>query len=99
MVEFIALLSALGKWLGDHIAAIATLAAAFVALFEEDIVKLWRRPKLTLRLVLKSPDSGAIPTVVMWQEPGDPTLKKWEGAVCYFRLWVPVDAPTCFQVQ
>lgn len=74
--------------MGSHLAPIATFTAALVALFKEDIVKRWRRPKLTVRLLLKSPDSVAIPSVVTWQGAGDPNVKMWRGDIYYFRLWV-----------
>jgi hypothetical protein len=93
ILELEAFFSALGKWLGNHIAPIATFTAALVALFKEDIVKRWRRPKFTLRLLLRSPDSGTVPTVVMWREPADQEVKKWEGDVYYFRLWVGNEGP------
>jgi hypothetical protein len=45
--EVLAFFSAFGQWMGNHLAPIATFTAALVALFKEDIVKRWRRPKLT----------------------------------------------------
>ena len=68
-----------------QLAPIATFTAALVALFKEDFVKLWRRPRLTLRLLLQSPDSSPVPTVVAWQET---TVVTWSGNVYYFRFWV-----------
>jgi hypothetical protein len=93
MPEFIAFLSALAKWVGDHLAAVATFAAAIVALFKEDVVKRWRRPKLSLRLLLKPPDTHSVPTVVVWRGPEDPEVKRWEGDVYYFRFWVENAGP------
>jgi hypothetical protein len=42
--------------LGQWASAIATFTAAFVALFKEEIVKLWRRPKLIGSITLHAPD-------------------------------------------
>jgi hypothetical protein len=67
-----------------QLAPIATFTAALVALFKEDFVKLWRRPKLTLRLLLQLPDSSPVATVVSWREV---TTVTWTGNVYYFRFW------------
>src|SRR5713226_497287 len=83
--ELAAFFSALSKWIGDHLATLATFVAILVALFKEDIVKYWRRPRLTLRLLLKSPDSGTVPTIVAWR---DSVVNTWQGDVYYFRLWI-----------
>src|SRR5579862_1332648 len=48
------------------VAAAATLTAALVALFKEDVVKLWRHPKLTLRMRLEPPDCVKI-KVTRWE--------------------------------
>src|SRR5258708_7694222 len=88
MTAFLAFLSDLGKGVADHLAPIATFTAALVALFKEDFVKRWRHPKLTLRMRLGPPDSGAVPTVFEWTEHPSPALRRWEGRVWYFRFWI-----------
>src|SRR6266536_4664681 len=88
MAGFSAVLLALVKWIGDHLAPIATFTAALVALFKEDFVKRWRRPKLTLRLLLGPPDCSAIRSVVSWLDPSGQAAQKWEGNIFYFRFWV-----------
>lgn len=54
------------------VAAAATLIAALVALFKEDVVKKWRRPTLSLRLTLAAPDSVQMPVVVTYRYTGTP---------------------------
>ena len=49
------------------VAAAATLIAALVALFKEDVVKLWRRPKLSLRMLLAAPDCVQMPVEVRYR--------------------------------
>ena len=84
-----AALLSFAMWIGDHLAPIATFIAALVALFKEDWVKLWRRPKLSLRLLLGPPDSSAIRSVVIWPDPSMPhTPLTWEGPIFYFRFRV-----------
>lgn len=80
--------SALAKWIADHLAPIATFAATLVALFKEDWVKGWRRPKLGPSLLLRPPYTHSVRSVVAWQEPGDPEVKRWEGEIYYFRFWI-----------
>jgi len=65
------------------VAAGATLIAALVALFKEDVVKLWRRPKLTLRILLESPDCVLMPVAVV-----SGTTLIWQGNCYFLRLWV-----------
>jgi hypothetical protein len=55
------------RWV-PFVAAVATLTAALVALFKEDIVKIWRRPDLTMRIKLTSPDCVRMPVVVRYTE-------------------------------
>jgi hypothetical protein len=76
------------QWIVDHLAPVVTFLAILVALFKEDIVKWWRRPKLTVRLFLRPPDAHVVHTTVMWQGPGDQQPRRWEGPVYYFRLWI-----------
>jgi hypothetical protein len=65
------------------VAAGATLIAALVALFKEDVVKLWRRPKLSIRMLLESPDCVLMPVTVVTG-----TTVVWEGYCYFLRLWV-----------
>jgi len=49
------------------VAAAATLIAALVALFKEDFVKLWRRPSLSIRMLLAAPDCVQMPVEVRYR--------------------------------
>jgi hypothetical protein len=65
--------------------ALATLAAVIVALFKEDIVRLWRRPKLQARLRLSAPDCHKNKL----QRYDIKTGALLDRADCYYlRLWV-----------
>src|SRR5579884_1710861 len=55
-------------------AAAATLLATLVALFKEDVVKLWRRPRLSLRMTLAAPDCVQMPVVVRYRPVGPPDM-------------------------
>lgn len=48
------------QWVG----ALMTLLAVNVALFKEDIIKLWKRPALGLRIALRAPDCEKMTTQV-----------------------------------
>jgi|SRR5581483_4071520 len=83
------------------VAAAATLIAALVALFKEDVVKLWRRSKLSLRMLLAAPDCVQMPVEVRYRfstkgmsvattsgvVPNE-LEGKWTGNCYYFRLWI-----------
>jgi len=86
--EIAAFVSALGQWIGQHIAPILTFFAILAALFKEDVVRWWRQPKFTVRLLPKPPDAHVIHSNVAWQVSGDPETKRWDGPIYYFRLWV-----------
>jgi len=79
------------SWL-PFVAAIATLTAALVALFKEDIVKTWRRPNLTMRIMLASPDCVRMPVVVRYRNAAPVATYvpegQWEGQCYFFRLWI-----------
>jgi len=67
-------------WTGS----IATLFAVLVALFKEEIVRIWRHPKLELRITLAAPDCHK--TEIRSVDSTGATL---ERADCYyFCLWV-----------
>jgi hypothetical protein len=73
--------------------AIATFSAAFVALFKEDVVTLWRRPALGIRMLLKAPDCMPVPVVVTYAVTGG--TNQWKGDCYFFRLWIQNDGSTC----
>lgn len=58
--------------------AIGTALAVFVALFKEDLVKLWRSPKFNVKLNLFPPDCNKT-TIKYGNTPFDGY---------YFRLWI-----------
>jgi len=65
--------------------AVLTLLAVVVALLKEEIVKLWRRPKLVATIKLSPPDSHK--TYWRYIIPETPLVSRF--ADCYFlRLWV-----------
>ena len=68
-------------WTGS----IATLLAVIVALFKEQLVRIWRRPKLEARVRLSAPDCHKTQMTLF-----DPkTRAVMERTDCYyFRLWV-----------
>lgn len=68
-------------WTGS----IATLLAIVVALFKEQLVRIWRRPKLEARVRLSAPDCHKTEMTLINKETG----ALIERADCYyFRLWV-----------
>jgi hypothetical protein len=68
-------------WTGS----VATLLAVLVALFKEEIVRLWRRPKLHVRIKLSAPDCHK--TIMTAFNPKTGALI--DNADCYyFRLWI-----------
>jgi hypothetical protein len=66
-------------------AAVATFLAVVVALLKEEIIRLWRRPKLTASIRLEAPDCHK--TELAWINPnsGQVVARGW---CYYFRLWV-----------
>jgi hypothetical protein len=68
-------------WVGS----IATLLAVLVALFKEEMVKLWRRPALKARIRLAAPDCHKTQMTLFDKKTGAVI----ESADCYyFRLWI-----------
>src|SRR6267142_1448515 len=61
-----------------------TVVAIFVALFKEEITRLWRRPSLGVSPI-EPPHSHKLPVTYTIQRTA-PTLVRTEGY--YFRLWV-----------
>jgi hypothetical protein len=67
-------------WTGS----IATLLAVIVALFKEEIIKLWRKPKLEARIILAAPDCHKTKMDLC-----DQNGAKVESSDCfYLRLWI-----------
>jgi hypothetical protein len=64
---------------------IATFLAVVVALLKEEIVRLWRRPKLTATIRLEAPDCHK--TELTWTNPNSGQVLG-RGWCYYFRLWV-----------
>jgi len=73
--------SDLAAWVG----AAATLLAVVIALFKEEIVRLWRRPKLTARVLLAAPDCHLTEIVYTVYAPAF-TVKS--SPCYYFRIWI-----------
>jgi hypothetical protein len=71
----------IATWVGS----IATFIAVVVALFKEELVRLWRRPVLNARIKLAAPDCHKTQMTIF-----DPkTNSVLDQAECYyFRLWV-----------
>lgn len=74
-----------GSQLAAWATALATFLAVVVALWKEDIVARWRRPRLRARISLQPPDCHKIPIT---------SINRKTGAVVgsrdayYFRLWI-----------
>ncbi len=70
------------QWVG----AFATLCAVIIALLKEEIVRMWRRPKLTVTYRHEPPDSHK----TRWNYPVQIGLQvHYKQTECYFfRLWV-----------
>ena len=66
-------------------AALATFLAVVVALWKEDIVKHWRRPRLKVRISLQPPDCHKIPINSISRATGEIVGSR---DAYYFRLWV-----------
>lgn len=73
--------STTAAWFG----VVATFLAVVVALFKEEIWKLWRRPKLKARLSLKPPDCHTIP-LIKTNLSTRKIIGKQESY--YFRIWI-----------
>jgi hypothetical protein len=72
--------SSLAQWVG----AIATTAAVMVALFKDEILRRFRRPKLGLRIGSEPPDCLLSATEIR-DKNGSIT---WKGNVYWLRLWI-----------
>lgn len=73
----------IAQWAG----ALATFLAVLVALFKEDLVQLWRRPKLTLSITLAPPDCHK--TQLTFVGIAAPPID------CYYlRIWVKNEGKT-----
>lgn len=68
-------------WIGS----IATFLAVIVALFKEELVKLWRRPKLQARIKLSAPDCHKTEMTLFDKNAGT-VLNRSD--CYYFRLWI-----------
>ncbi len=68
------------------VGAISTFLAVIVALFKEEIVKIWRRPKLKATIELKSPDCHK--TIMTIQQQYQGRLVTTNSDCYYFRIWV-----------
>jgi hypothetical protein len=71
--------SELGPWAG----ASATLLAVIIALFKEELIRIWRKPKLNAKLSLSAPDCHKIPVKFKDNQSNSLRLDSY-----YFRLWI-----------
>jgi hypothetical protein len=72
------------QWAG----ATATFLAVLVALFRDEILRLWRKPRLTALIALAPPDCHKIPLTYIAHDP----VVTYKSADCYYlRLWVQND--------
>src|SRR5262245_53997754 len=75
------------QWAG----ATATFLAVLVALFRDEILRVWRKPKLTTLIALAPPDCHKTTLTYMVQQP----VVTYRSADCYYlRLWVKNDGKT-----
>jgi hypothetical protein len=85
--------STLAQWVG----ALATSAAVIVALFKDEYLRYFRRPKLAVRIVDKPPDCLLSPIEVRNSNTGQ---MLWTGKCYWLRLWIQNDgAGRAEQVQ
>ena len=73
--------STLAQWVG----AIATSAAVAVALFKDELLRRYRRPRLSVRLKPEPPDCLLVPSAVVFDNRG--TIL-WSGRIYWLRLWI-----------
>jgi hypothetical protein len=68
----------------------ATFLAVVVALFKEEITRLWRRPQLTARIALRVPDCTKTPFFCTTGAVKEGTIyqKTFSFDCYYFRLWI-----------
>ncbi len=71
----------IATWVGS----IATFLAVLVALFKEELVRMWRRPKLNARIKLAAPDCHKTQMTIFDQKTGSVL---GQAECYYFRLWV-----------
>lgn len=83
--------------MAEWFTALATFLAVIVALFKEDIIKLWKRPALAVRIALQAPDCekmttqiGATPQIVFSGQKGDGdgAVSLTGGVVTNDPLWI-----------
>jgi hypothetical protein len=67
------------------VSAIATLLAVLVALFKEEITRLWRRPGLDAAIRLSAPDCHKTEMIFSNPRTGEVIAR---GDCYYFRIWV-----------
>jgi hypothetical protein len=74
--------SSLAQWVG----AIATSFAVAVALFKDEALRRYRRPKLGVRLKPEPPDCLLVPSAIVYEVNTGRVL--WSGGIYWLRLWV-----------
>lgn len=72
--------SSSAQWVG----AIATSVAVVIALFKDELLRLYRRPKLSVRLKPEPPDCVLAPNSIVYNNTG----VLWTGRIYYVRLWI-----------
>lgn len=74
--------SSLAQWVG----AFATSAAVVVALFKDEVLRYFRRPRLRVRVDPKPPDCVLVPNTTVYNRLTGVVL--WSGSTYWLRLWV-----------
>lgn len=67
----------------DWLTAIGTVGAVTVALFKDEILRRFRRPKLSVRITPEAPDCLLSPSTV-----GREGRVLWSGNIYWLRLWI-----------
>jgi hypothetical protein len=70
------------------VSAIATWCAVVVALLKEDILRLWRRPRLVATIRLRPPDCTKTPLYIMKPVMGTTRSEAVAFDCYYLRLWI-----------
>jgi hypothetical protein len=77
--------STAAQWL----AAVATSLAVVIALFKDELLRFFRRPRLSIRIQTEPPDCILVPNATVSAViAGNPPQLLWAGPIYFLRLWI-----------
>ena len=76
--------SSIAQWVG----AIATSIAVAIALFKDEALRFFRRPKLRVRIESVPPDCLLVPNATVFEHLPPVIRPLWSGGIYYVRLWI-----------